>query len=136
MRRTNNLLFGLAAWESLPGPIPAAATSVSILFPWGSLLRAVVDADPALVAGLRGIAARGAKLEIVTAIEPATDASELRRLDLTGFSAERMAAAWRDHGFRAALRPLRPDHAYQTTWWRRIRRRPGREPVLLTISLD
>nr|HMO97468.1 hypothetical protein [Tepidiformaceae bacterium] len=37
-----NARFVLAAAEGLPGPFVSCATSLSILFPWGSLLRAAV----------------------------------------------------------------------------------------------
>ncbi|HNM78081.1 MAG TPA: hypothetical protein PKI89_06950 [Tepidiformaceae bacterium] len=129
-----NPVFLLGAWGNLPGPLTAASL-ITVLFPWGSLLQAVATADGDLVERLTATAAPDASIEIVTAIEPATDRSELRRLGLDGFTREAMATAWREHGLAVEQTPLGPDHPYQTTWWRRIRRTPGRTATLTRVTL-
>lgn len=129
-----NPVFLLGAWGNLPGPL-TAASRITVLFPWGSLLQAVATANPELVDRLRAVAAPDARLEIVTAIEPATDRSELRRLSLDGFTPEAMATAWRERGFAVEQTALDPSHAYQTTWWRRIRHTPGRTATLTQVTL-
>lgn len=129
-----NPVFLLGAWGNLPGPL-TAASRITVLFPWGSLLQAVATANPELVERLRAVAAPDARIEIVTAIEPATDRSELRRLGLDRFTPAAMATAWREHGLAVEQTPLGPDHPYQTTWWRRIRRTPGRTATLTRVTL-
>ncbi len=103
------------------------------MFPWGSLLRAVVAPERDQLARISRLCAPGARIEVVTAIEPAADAGELRRLGLEGLSLEATAQGWCDAGFRdVALAALDNDHPYQTTWWRKIRQRNGRTAVLLS----
>jgi hypothetical protein len=103
------------------------------LFPWGSLLRAVVAPERDQLARISRLCAPGARIEVVTAIEPAADAGELRRLGLEGLSLEAIAQGWCGAGFRdVALAALDNDHPYQTTWWRKIRQRNGRTAVLLS----
>ncbi len=134
-RQEANLLFVLGSWQDLPGELHGVASSVSVLFPWGTLLQAAATSDPAFVAALRAVSQPGATVDLVTAIEPATDASELRRLGLDGLNAGEIAMAWRRHGFEAASIALPDDHPYQTSWWRRIRNRPGRAATLTRITL-
>ena len=108
------------------------ADSVSVLFPWGSLLRAVAGGDPAELANLRSVCTPGAEIEVVTALDAMADSGELARLGMAEFSFERMAAAWRAAGFEdVAVCELPADHAYQTTWWRKIRQRSERRPMRL-----
>lgn len=130
-----NACFVLGSLDDLPGPFAGRADSLSILFPWGTLLQAVARADGEALAKLTALCRPGATIEVVTAIEAAADATELARLGLTGFEPEAMLAAWRCAGFRATLEALPPDHAYQTTWWRKIRQRPGRVAVRLRATV-
>lgn len=134
-RQEPNLLFVLGSWQDLPGELLGVASSVSVLFPWGTLLQAAATSDPVFVAALRAVSQPGATVEVVTAIDPATDASELRRLGLDGLNPGEIATAWRRHGFEAASIELPDDHPYQTSWWRRIRNRPGRAATLTRITL-
>jgi 16S rRNA (adenine(1408)-N(1))-methyltransferase len=121
-----NALFVLGSLDELPEPFAGTASSLTVLFPWGSLLQAVASGDEG---GLRKLAAccrPGATIEVVTAIDAAADAGELARLGLSGFEPDAMLAAWGCAGFDAALEVLPSAHPYQTTWWRKIRRRPAR----------
>ena len=127
-----NVRFVLGSLDSLPGVFAGRADSVSILFPWGSLLQAVASAEPEQLAKIAGTCRSSATIEVVTAIEPAADTTELARLGLGGFSVEAMLAGWRAQGFLAELEELPAGHAYQTTWWRKIRSRPGRTAYRLT----
>jgi hypothetical protein len=139
MRRASpgesNLIFVLGAWQDLPGQLAGLASSVSVLFPWGSLLQAVATADNGFVQALQATAAPAADIEFVTAIQPDADAGELRRLGLGPFSPAALADAWRAHGYAVEQHELPADHAYQTSWWRRIRHRPGRVATLTRVSL-
>lgn len=131
-----NALFLLGAWEELPGPFAGKVRSASVLFPWGSLLRAVGKAEPEFVRRISGLSAPAPlTIDIVTALHPIADASELKRLGVEGLTAERMRDAWRASGAFAELQSLGTDHAYQTTWWRKIKQREGREPTLLRVTL-
>lgn len=131
----SNVCFVLGSWQDLPGELSGVAARVTVLFPWGSLLQAAAIADDTFLDAIRGIAAPGAQLELVTAIDAATDAGELRRLGLAGLEPERIAEAWRSRGLAVEQTQLAASHPYQTTWWRRIRHRPGRVATLTRVTL-
>jgi hypothetical protein len=130
--RLQNLHYLLGSYEFLPGPLAGVATCVSVLFPWGSLLKAIAGGEVSSLANLAALCRPGASIEFVTAIDPAADAGELARLGMTGFSAEAVIDAWRSAGFtRVTCERLGADHPYQTTWWRKIRQRTERAPVVI-----
>lgn len=131
----SNLLFVLGSWQNLPGELAGMASSVSVLFPWGSLLHAVATADEGFVRALEATALPGADLELVTAVEGAADAGELRRLGLEASAPVAMAEAWRAAGCTVEQLELPADHGYQTTWWRRIRHGRGRTATLTRVTL-
>ena len=59
-----NALFIIANALTLPGELRGLATRVTINFPWGSLLAALLASDPSLLAGLIALAQPGATVEI------------------------------------------------------------------------
>lgn len=50
--RGPNALFVVAAAEALPPELDGRADALTIHFPWGSLLRGLLDADDAIVSGI------------------------------------------------------------------------------------
>ncbi|MDQ3327548.1 MAG: class I SAM-dependent methyltransferase [Chloroflexota bacterium] len=69
MRKTSrtappNALYVVANALVLPEALTNTASHVTINFPWGSLLTALLGANPALAAGLRAVTRPGATLEI------------------------------------------------------------------------
>jgi 16S rRNA (adenine(1408)-N(1))-methyltransferase len=57
-----NALFVAAAVEALPPELDGVADLVTVHFPWGSLLRGLLGADPATMHGLTGMMRPGATL--------------------------------------------------------------------------
>ncbi|HYV67746.1 MAG TPA: hypothetical protein VE964_15980, partial [Myxococcales bacterium] len=64
-RASENSLFGLLALEDAPGELAGLADRLTVLFPWGSLLRALALAEPVPVARLRGLCKPGADVRFV-----------------------------------------------------------------------
>ena len=80
----SNALFVQAAAEALPEELDGVATFVSVLLPWGSLLRAVAQGE---VAGLFRLCRAGARLRVVFSdVEPAGDLTA--RYAAAGFRVE------------------------------------------------
>lgn len=77
-----NAMFPQAALENLPGPLAGLATAITVNYPWGSLLRAVVLPDEALLANLAALAAPGASLDVIVNMHPLRDAAYAGRLGL------------------------------------------------------
>ena len=63
----DNARFVLAAAESLPADLAGRAALVTVLFPWGSLLRGCVGLDDAVACGVAGLVAPGGVLEMLLA---------------------------------------------------------------------
>jgi 16S rRNA (adenine(1408)-N(1))-methyltransferase len=61
-------MFVVSAVENLPDELGAIAVEVRITFPWGSLLRGVVGADGAALAGIARIAKPGAEIRALFSI--------------------------------------------------------------------
>ena len=119
----------------MPGPFEGVASSLTVLFPWGSLLQAVATAEPEGLARIRALCRPGATIDVVTAIDPVTDAAELARLGISDFDLELVAKLWRETGFECVeTMPLGAEHPYQTTWWRKIRQREGRVAARLSVK--
>jgi 16S rRNA (adenine(1408)-N(1))-methyltransferase len=69
MRRggTPNAAFVLAAAEAPPAELEGIASQVSVQFPWGSLLRGCLGADPTVAAGVAGLVAPAGSLDLLLA---------------------------------------------------------------------
>jgi 16S rRNA (adenine(1408)-N(1))-methyltransferase len=60
-----NALFVVAAAEALPAELDGVADLVTVHFPWGSLLRGLLDVDPATMTGLTRVLRPGATLQLL-----------------------------------------------------------------------
>ena len=119
-----NALFVIANALALPRELRGLATRITINFPWGSLLAALLDGDPAFRDGLVALAQPGAALEI--RLNRGALAEAGCTLDAGAMRIERTLREW---GFRTG-RPAMLDAAalrlYPTTWARRLAY--GRDP--------
>ena len=131
-----NVLFVQAAIESLPEELSGTADEIHIHFPWGSLLRAVVNGEEAVVKALHRISAPGGLLEVVIGFDPERDRAEIDRLGLPSlpwaYLAGELAGKYEACGFRfresGTLK--RADWAHlESSWARRLQTNPQREVV-------
>ncbi|MHB8296770.1 MAG: methyltransferase domain-containing protein [Acidimicrobiales bacterium] len=60
-----NLTFVQSPVESPPPELSGAASSISVVMPWGSLLAGLVVPEPAVLSGLVSMARPGARVELV-----------------------------------------------------------------------
>ena len=131
-----NALFVVAAAERVPEELHGVADELTILFPWGSLLRgalALDDAAPAS-AGIASLLAPGGVATAIVSIED-RDGLELPRLDDEG-ACEALRQRWSRYGLElCSLRPATADdiEATGSTWARRLR--AGRERAAWRLEL-
>jgi 16S rRNA (adenine(1408)-N(1))-methyltransferase len=76
-----NALFVVAAAEALPPELDGCADALTVLFPWGSLLRGLLDADPAMLAGLARVTRPGADISVMLSVTPRDNIPGLQTLD-------------------------------------------------------
>ena len=65
-----NAMFVVAAVEALPPELDGLVDDVRIHFPWGSLLRSLLLADPAVILPLARICRTGASVQVVWSLTP------------------------------------------------------------------
>lgn len=106
-RAPPNAIFGRLALQDAPGELAGFADRLTVLFPWGSLLRAVAFAEPAGLSALRAICRRGADVRFV--FELGGDPRALER-------------AYRDLALALAGTPLPVEsaRALPTTWAKKL----------------
>ncbi|MFL5311548.1 MAG: hypothetical protein ACJ79H_13940 [Myxococcales bacterium] len=106
-RASANSLFGRLALEDAPGELACFADRLTVLFPWGSLLRAVALAEANGLARLRDMCRPGADVRFV--FEVRSDVSELER-------------RYFDAGLalRATPMPVEAARGLPTTWAKKL----------------
>lgn len=126
-----NALFVRASVDALPEELAGLASRVTVLFPWGSLLRAVVAPEGAVLEGLAAIGRPGARIEIVFAAmlereRAAAAASGIPPLDEAHLA--RLPRAYAEAGFDVAVRPSPREEIAErgTTWAKRLAQDPAR----------
>ena len=125
-----NALFVVAAVESLPKELHEVADRVTINFPWGSLLRGVVEGSSDVLGPIARAAVPGAEISLLFSIEERDVASA--RVRVPG-EAE-LADGWTTRGFEVVdLRPATTDEivASGSSWAKRLRAGSTRSVVLL-----
>lgn len=122
-----NTLFVAAAVEALPTELAGVAGRVTVLFPWGSLLRAVVVPDVELLSNVRRLCRPGATLEAVLGYDCERERAEIGRLALPGLTEEYLTTElpqrYRDAGFRIErVESMTRDalRALPSTWAKRL----------------
>jgi 16S rRNA (adenine(1408)-N(1))-methyltransferase len=106
-RASSNAIFGRLALEQAPGELVAFADRLTVLFPWGSLLRAVVNAEKRDLALLRGVCKRGAEVRFVFELD--SDPTDLE-------------SRYRDAGIALSGTPMPVEvaRALPTTWAKKL----------------
>jgi 16S rRNA (adenine(1408)-N(1))-methyltransferase len=135
-----NVLYVQAAVENLPEELCGIANEIYILFPWGSLLNAVLT-NVELLSSIRKICAAEAKLHIMVALEKNKDQSEIKRLGLPELSTDYIQAKliphYRHAGFdvvKAKLTPISQVNNLQTTWAKKLYQNKNREVLELVAK--
>ena len=117
-----NVVFVVAAAEHPPSELSAIAAEVTILFPWGSLLRGALALDDACcaAAGIAGLVAPAGLVRVLVSIDP-RDRLSVPVLDAADAAA--LAARWARYGLTlTAFEPARPAEidALASSWARRL----------------
>lgn len=116
-----NALFVVAAAESLPPELYATVDEVTIHFPWGSLLRGLLRADPAIVEGLLAVTRPGAVVTMLLSVTGRDRVDGVEALD--GSAIDELCARMAGVGLRPIeVRPAsREDiEAAHSSWSKRL----------------
>jgi 16S rRNA (adenine(1408)-N(1))-methyltransferase len=116
-----NALFAVAAAERPPEALHGLAGSLTVNFPWGSLLRGVLGEDDAVLAGVARLMAPGAEARVLMSVMPRDRMPPVPPHCV-------LAPAYERHGLDLVeMRPATPEEvaASGSSWAKRLR--AGRE---------
>jgi 16S rRNA (adenine(1408)-N(1))-methyltransferase len=132
-----NALFVVAAAEALPRELDGLADLVTVHFPWGSLLRGLLGADPAIMSGLTRAMRPGASLSLLlssTDRDRGAGVAPLREPDVRA-----LATSYADWGLEVTeARPATAADvaAAHSTWGKRLGAGERRPAWLLRAMAD
>ena len=122
-----NARFVVAGVEQIPPELGEMAQRVRVNFPWGSLLRGLLQPQPDVLAGLKGLLAPGDSFEVVLSYDPQHDtgafAGEALPAPDMAYFADVLAPAYQAAGLLLqSYRPMTQDEALAiaSTWGRRL----------------
>jgi 16S rRNA (adenine(1408)-N(1))-methyltransferase len=116
-----NALFVVAAAEALPPELDGLAGLVTVHFPWGSLLRGLLAADPAVLGGLARVLAAGGTLSMLVSSTARDAAAGVEPIDRRALDA--LAGPYGRHGLALTrVWPATPADvaASRSTWGKRL----------------
>jgi len=138
-----NVSFIVAAVEQLPLELRGLAQLVRVNFPWGSLLRALLEPDVAILHRVAALAAPGGRFEIVFSYNPEHDTGAFAGDPLPALDEARisnvLAPAYHGAGLDLTeQRRLTQDQALEipSTWGRRLLHARPREVYFVAGSVS
>jgi 16S rRNA (adenine(1408)-N(1))-methyltransferase len=94
-----NLIFAVAAAERLPDELCGGVDELTVLFPWGSLLRGALALDPAAAGGIASLLAPGGHVRALVSITDRDTATSALR-PLTTEDRDDLARRWSAFGLQ------------------------------------
>lgn len=121
----NNLLYVVASAEALPYELESLVTEVTILFPWGSLLKAAVKGDETFLSGLKKVMAKKASLRLIFSLDETIEKKVMESFDFSSLSKEsldQLCVLYSRAGFRMRWRYIPQDELkkFPSTWAKRL----------------
>jgi hypothetical protein len=122
----SNALLARLALADAPGELAGLADSLTVLLPWGSLLRAVALPETAGLRALRRLCKSGAELRMLFGYGPGTDGTAIRAHALPPLddpaALAALETAYRDAGLAVDARAVETDEVLElpTTWAKRL----------------
>lgn len=133
-----NALFLVASAEALPSALSSRASLVSVNYPWGSLLRTLVQPDPAGMRALVGLLQSGGRFVALLNASVTDDRDYGERLGLPPLENahldERLVPGWEESGLEGvSWHRLGADEepVHHTTWGRRLVRGSNRSTIVV-----
>lgn len=132
-----NLLFVIASVEDPPVELTGFADWLTVLYPWGALLRGLVTPDPSLLGRLAVLAAPGARIDLLLNSSVFEQAAYAERLDLPALDERYLEGVLLPAYSKAGIvveshRRLRDeDPPFRTTWGQRLTRASRRETLAI-----
>jgi 16S rRNA (adenine(1408)-N(1))-methyltransferase len=132
-----NALFLVARAEALPPELLGRCDEITVNYPWGSLLRAVAEPIPEVLAGIAACARAGARVALLINLAPFGDEEQRARLDLSPLDGEladsRLRPAYRAAGLEIReIETILGALPERTSWGSKLVKGSGRS----TLSIE
>lgn len=122
----SNVLFVNGTIESLPEELQGLASQVTVLLPWGSLLRAVALPDKSLLHNLAALCQPKATLKVIFGYEAQNELGTMQELGLPEMTADYLddilKPAYLEAGFKIKWRFIKQDalKTIPSTWAKKL----------------
>ena len=131
-----NALFLVASVENLPRELAGVAARVTVNYPWGSLLKALVVPLPPMLSNIAGVARTGARFDFLINLSVFHDAEYRARLGLPDLDIDRvwneLAPLYRGSGLEIEQAELLEDsERARSAWGNRLVLGARREPLAI-----
>jgi 16S rRNA (adenine(1408)-N(1))-methyltransferase len=131
-----NALFVWANVEALPQELYGLADEITINYPWGSLLRALVEPDLSVLRSIRNLAHPDTLFTILINLSVFEDLEYCQKLRLPPLDLARaktdLVYPYRDAGIHVKkIQILDKDVPHKTTWGQKLIRGSSRKTLLL-----
>lgn len=128
--RRSNMLFVIAEAQALPRELNGLASHITVNFPWGSLLKSLLNGDPALLRGLESVARAAAAIDLRLNGGALSEAGTTLEAGTENIHANLLQAGWQ---VKAPLQmDVRALRGFPSTWAKRLAF--GRDPRAVVMS--
>lgn len=133
-----NLLYVHASAEALPEELNGLASQVTILLPWGSLLKAAAGQDIAMLKNISKLCRTHAKLRVILGYQASAEQKLVDELGLPVLTPDYLDTvlknAYLEAGFSIKWRILQKDalKSLETTWAKKLAYGKERQFVEIT----
>ncbi|HKX26353.1 MAG TPA: class I SAM-dependent methyltransferase [Blastocatellia bacterium] len=136
-----NALFVVAGVESLPDELSGLADLITVNFPWGSLLKALVAPEPEILQSVARLAKPGARFIALLNYSVFKDPDYVERLGLPNLDEETVTLLLEPAYAAAAIRltgysRLRAEVPHRTTWGQHLILGSARETLMLEALIN
>ncbi|MBS0272161.1 MAG: class I SAM-dependent methyltransferase [Proteobacteria bacterium] len=126
----SNALFVWASVEDLPPELYGIASEITVNYPWGSLLHALVEPNPVVLKNISRLARSGALLTVLVNISVFENPAYYQKLGLSELNLERaqnyLVSCYRDVGINIKrVQILDQNVPHRTTWGQKLTKGSG-----------
>jgi 16S rRNA (adenine(1408)-N(1))-methyltransferase len=137
----SNAVYIVSGVEALPSDLRSIATRLTIQYPWGSLLRMLVEPDVQMMMRIGLLAVPGAKFSVLINRSPFDDPDYVARLDLPPLDEARFRDAVASDWLKAGFAPHKIETHRETaetpsSWGKRLVKGSAREVLAIEGAIQ
>lgn len=136
-----NAIYIVSSLEALPDDLAGIATRLTIQYPWGSLLRILIEPDRTLLEKIARLAVAGAPFTVLINLSVFDDPGYAARLDMPPLDEsrfrERLMPTWAELGLVVeSVATQRESAEASSSWGKRLIKGSGRTVLAIAGTVD